>query len=536
MTLAGIAISPRADNGTWYTVIPDGAVLEADFARPTTTYAANLPLYGYAGEDGVTYVYDTLVHLLGAIPLTISASDVVEGIVTSCYPQITSAIANHTSAQIEPLISCIGDSLASTTLDEVTKASIIARFKTTLTKASFWVNVVKAGRDFGEAVFAAGSAAVVIDAKISTIGSSGGTGTSSAIAVSAGWAHTCAITSQGGAECWGGNASGELGNGTTTDSFVPVQVTGLTGGVTAVTEGAFHTCALTSAGGVECWGANALGLLGNGTTTDSSVPTPVSGLSSGVIAISAGIEWTCALTSGGGVECWGANGGGQLGNGTTTDSSVPVPVSGLSSGAVAISAGFEHTCALTSAGGVECWGQNGFGDLGDGTTGDIQSVPIQVVGLTSGVVAITSSHAFNTCALTSAGGVKCWGSNIYGQLGNGTTTDSGVPVSVSGLSSGVTAVSGGEDFVCALTSAGGVECWGSNSFGELGNGTTTDSSLPVPVSGLSSGVAAISAGGGHTCALTSAGGVECWGANGTGALGDGTTIERTVPTPVQGFG
>ena len=335
-------------------------------------------------------------------------------------------------------------------------------------------------------------------------------------AVSTGGFQTCALTSTGGVECWGA--------GSTT---VPVAVSGLSSGVIAITSGGTFACALTTAGGVECWGDNSYGQLGNGTATDSSVPVAVSGLSSGVSAISAGNAQTCALQAGGGVECWGDNFAGQLGNGTTTGSLVPVAVSGLSSGVSAISAGSNYTCALTSAGGVECWGDNTYGQLGNGTTTD-SSVPVAVSGLSSAASAI-SAGGNHTCALTTAEGVQCWGSNSSGQLGDGTTTNRYVPVAVSGLSNGVSAVSVGQNHTCALTSDGGVECWGSNSSGQLGNGTATDSSVPVAVSGLSSGVSAIATGGDNTCALPSTGGVECWGYNFYGELGNGTTTGSSVP-------
>lgn len=353
--------------------------------------------------------------------------------------------------------------------------------------------------------------------------------------VAAGFEHTCAVTSEGGVKCWGRNMHGRLGDGTAVQRHVPVDVVGLSNGVTQVTAGYAHTCALTSDGAVKCWGYNGYGQLGDGTTTERRTPVDVVGLSSGVAKIVAGRYHTCAVTGGGGVKCWGLNVNGQLGDGATADHHTPVDVVGLSSGVTEIGAGNEHTCALTSGGDVKCWGGNWAGQLGDGTTTD-HYTPVEVVGLNGGVNAIASGQ-YHNCVLVSGGGLKCWGMNGAGQLGDGTRVAHFTPVDVIGLDSSVTKVVAGYYHTCALTSGGGVVCWGRNTYGQLGDGTTTDRYTPVGVSGLGSGMAKISAGGHtHTCALTSGGALKCWGLNAGGQLGDGTTTDRLTPVDVVGFG
>jgi len=358
--------------------------------------------------------------------------------------------------------------------------------------------------------------------------------TSGTVALAVGLWHACVVTAGGGVQCWGSNSSGQLGDGTTVSRATPASVTALAGGVAKVAAGSEHTCALTIGGGVKCWGYNSYGQLGDGTTTQRSTPGDVTGLTSGVVAVAAGNTHTCAVTSGGGVKCWGSNGNGQLGDGTTTTRSTPGDVTGLTSGVAAIAAGYSYTCALTSAGGVKCWGYNAYGQLGDGTTTQ-RTTPGDVTGLTTGVVAVAAG-TYHTCAVTSGGGVKCWGNNGNGQLGDGTTTQRSTAVDVSGLTAGVMTVAAGNSHACAVTSGGGVKCWGYNSTGQLGDGTATSRSTPVDVAGLSSGVAAVAAGGYYTCARTTGGGVKCWGDNSSGQLGDGRTLQRLWPGNVSGFG
>ena len=348
--------------------------------------------------------------------------------------------------------------------------------------------------------------------------------------IAAGFSHTCALTSGGAVHCWGHNDNGQLGNGSITNSSTPVPVIGLPSDVSAISAGFSHTCALTSSGAIHCWGYNLSGQLGNGSITNSSTPVPVVGLSSGISAIATGGSYTCILTSSGAVHCWGENWFGQLGDGSTVNSRTPVPVVGLTSGVSVISTGSAHTCALTASGDTYCWGYNGNGQLGDSSTIH-SSIPISIAGLSSGVSAIDTGHK-HTCVLTSSGAVHCWGLNDNGQLGNESTTYSSTPVPVVGLPTDVSAIATGHKHACALTSSSTVYCWGLNDNGQLGNMPTAYSRIPVPVMGLPSGVLAISAGGNHTCALTSGATAHCWGLNDNGQLGDGSITNSNLPVPV----
>jgi len=358
--------------------------------------------------------------------------------------------------------------------------------------------------------------------------------------IAVGGSHTCAVTTGGGIQCWGYNGSNQLGDESSYWRDHPAWVSGLLGGVAAASAGNEHTCVLMDAahaGGVRCWGANYWGQLGDGTTSSSWTPVAVSEVANAA-AVAAGGSHTCAILPGGAIGCWGDNTYGQLGDGTTNSRSTPVPVSGLTHGVAAASAGYDHTCALMDAahgGLVLCWGDNFRGQLGDGTTLN-SSTPVAVSGLVGAALTAGLAH---TCALSNEGGVWCWGSNGLGQLGDGSTTDSSAPVAVSGLAGGVAAVAAGYYHTCAVMDAahgGRVRCWGEGLWGQLGDGARHDSKTPVAVSGLT-GAVAIAAGLGHTCAVTNAGGVWCWGDNGYGQLGlpiDALTSSST-PVPVTGF-
>ena len=369
--------------------------------------------------------------------------------------------------------------------------------------------------------------------------------------VSLGDSHSCAVNSAGGVKCWGLNTSGQVGNsGAGSYPSTPVDVTGLTSGVSSVALGDTHSCVVTSGGGVKCWGSNSSGRLGDGTTTSRS--TPVSVLASagveltGIVAVSAGSAHSCALTSTGGVKCWGGNTSGQLGNDSVTNSSTPVdvltsssPITPLS-GVTAISVGGSYSCALMSNGTVKCWGDAAYGQLGNGNTNN-QKTPVSVLASAgvdlSGVSAI-STGTWHACALMSDGTVKCWGDNDNYQLGNN-SPDSNIPVTVPNLS-GVSGIAAGRYTSCALKS-GGVQCWGKGELGTLGNNTTTGrSEVPVPVHTSSSdrtalsGVSTVAMGSIHVCALMNEGGLKCWGNNGSSQLGRGSmTPTETTPANVS---
>ena len=373
---------------------------------------------------------------------------------------------------------------------------------------------------------------------IGVLGISTGPTASAATTTSAsgGHDHTCAVTSSGGVRCWGGNSRGQLGNGTTTPSLTPVNVTGLSSGVVAVSTGVYSSCALTVSGGVKCWGAG--GKLGDGTTTDSSVPVTPVGLSSGVRQLSLGYGHACVLLTDATVRCWGANGQGPLGDGTRTASREPIPVPGLT-GIASISSGGVHTCALTDGGAVKCWGYNAYGQVGNGTSGmtpggDVLS-PADVVGLSSGVSAIAAG-GYHSCALLSGGAAVCWGENGAGELGDGTFVDSSVPVSVAGPADGFASLAPGSYHTCAIDTHGGVMCWGSGDSGSLGNGDTVDRSLPTAVVGASSGTLSLASGRWHTCRIDTSGRTTCWGWNLAGQVGNGSTaVAVTTPVPVAWF-
>lgn len=336
--------------------------------------------------------------------------------------------------------------------------------------------------------------------------------------LAAGTYHSCAIVGGGALRCWGDNREHQLGDGSDQERWpYAVAVIGMHEGVQSVDGGENHTCAVIH-GAVRCWGINTTGQLGDGTTDDRALPNPVPELDQGVVSVVAGRRHSCALTDSGSVKCWGANNQGQIGDGTETNRLSPVDVSGLASGIQQITAGFSHVCALTDAGGVKCWGYNQFGQLGDNSTTS-RSTPVAVSGLDSGVQSVHAGFD-HTCALMISGGLKCWGKNGSGRLGDGTTEQRLVPVDVTGLPGGVLAVAPGNLHTCAIIKGGSVWCWGHGGTGQLGTEALKMSPVPVQNQFLTGGVVHIVSGSHHICIILGNGGSRCWGHNGSGQCGN----------------
>ena len=443
-------------------------------------------------------------------------------------------------------------------------------------------------------------------------------------AVSAGFNHSCAITATTTVKCWGTNDFGQLGDGTTSRRDAPVEVSGLGAGIVAVSAAVGHTCALTAAGAVKCWGYNATGQLGNGSATGSLLPVQVVGLDRGVTAVSAGdgrtcartatsnvkcwglglgsgpidipfgsglasvdlgtsgfaqgstltctlsmtgdvsctgpndrgqlgvnfaissVGWpvrlpaaasaiavggthACALLVTGAVACWGDNSQGARGDGQTNMQAIPTPAFGISGRAVSVSAGMWHTCVVGDGGRASCSGRNSGSELGWAPTFQWAS-QTGIGGLSGGVKAIAAGNGFS-CALID-GGVKCWGSSP-GAVGDGGAPGiRSTPSRVANLPLDIKAIAAGGSHACALTAGGAMACWGSNSSGQLGDGSNNTHNAPIFVTGLSSDVTAMALGSEHSCAVLTTGALRCWGLNRNGQVGDGTTANTTVPKEV----
>jgi alpha-tubulin suppressor-like RCC1 family protein len=347
------------------------------------------------------------------------------------------------------------------------------------------------------------------------------------VQVAAGFNFSCARTAGGRVFCWGANANGQLGDGTTMERRVAVAVEGLDDAID-LAAGGVHACAVRRAGGaVVCWGANAHGQ-SSMSAGDQRAPAPAGGGVAGATRVAAGATHSCALRADGRAVCWGRNNKGQLArSGGDSAMAVDLGIRGVS----VLAAGAEHTCAIGPDALVRCAGENADRQLGDGTT--MHRAALGPVMMLTRATAVGARGA-TSCALAESAStiVACWGDNASGQLADTTTTDSSAPRVIPELAS-PTQVAVGGLHVCARLGTGTLRCWGNGGAGRLGNGGTSDARAPVDVMGLSD-VTDVAAGTAHTCAVAG-GAAYCWGTGADGRLGDGATIDRTTPVRVVGL-
>jgi alpha-tubulin suppressor-like RCC1 family protein len=350
--------------------------------------------------------------------------------------------------------------------------------------------------------------------------------------ITVGYSHMCALTPGGAAYCWGENEKGQLGNGVAPST----RLRRVLGGVTfrALDAANDYTCGIVAEGAAYCWGDNASGVVG-AEPDSSSVPTRVSGALR-FMSLSAGGRHACGLVEGGAIYCWGENRLGQLGDGSTRKSTTPVRVTG-GQRFTSVSAGGSHTCGLDTDGAAHCWGDDSTGALGDGTYNQSPR-PVAVAGGLR-FVSVHASAAGHTCGVTRSGAMYCWGQNADYQLGSGASSGTfPTPVAVAG-GLAFKSIGSGSSSTCGLTSAGATYCWGTNSHGQLGDGTEEHRGVPAPVAGglrFGSVEPAFSTSDtDFTCGLTTGGAALCWGEpeeesqGGTGFPEGGAT----VPTPVR---
>jgi alpha-tubulin suppressor-like RCC1 family protein len=350
--------------------------------------------------------------------------------------------------------------------------------------------------------------------------------------LSTGDAHTCGVTTDNRAYCWGVNNYGRLGDGTTSERLTPVAVVG---GLPfrQISAGVNHTCGVTTDFRAFCWGWNNGGQLGDGTRTSRLQPVRVAG---GKLfrTVEAGFMHSCGMSyPDNRAFCWGIGGSGQLGDGTGASHSTPVAVVGALQFRQ-VTVGYNHSCGVTTANWAYCWGDNQYGQVGDSTAGWVRVKPVRVRG--SRQYGQIDGGGYNTCAVTATDNrAYCWGRNDVGQIGDGTLSSTRRwPTAVAGgLSLRRVTVGGSSSYgnTCAEAVGSRAYCWGLNSTGALGDGTTTSRRTPVAVAG---GLyfSQVSAGDVYACGKTSAGVAYCWGSNGHGQLGDGTTVNRTTPVAV----
>ncbi len=345
-----------------------------------------------------------------------------------------------------------------------------------------------------------------------------------------GWAHSCFLTASGGVQCVGDDGDSQLGDAASGNSLTPVDVSGLASGVRGIDSYYSHTCALLEDGSVQCWGLNEYQQTGASSGFYQPTPVSVSGLGGPATIVVTGERFSCAALQAGGVKCWG---GGEI-RAEFTSTATPIAVGNLTERVIVLAAGADHACAVIEGGAVKCWGDNSIGQLGDGNKPNGSASAITVAGLGGPARDVAAGWQYS-CAVLVAGGVACWGSNYYGQLGDGSMTSKPSPVPVSGGLTGIVAVDAGYVHTCALSGSGAVSCWGDGSVDQLGHGSATGSTVPVTPSGLTGGVAALATGNLHSCVLMQDGTAQCWGYNHFGQAGTGDTNAAAEPLAAGGY-
>ncbi len=357
-------------------------------------------------------------------------------------------------------------------------------------------------------------------------------GSNTAKVVSVGKNHTCAVLDDDSLSCWGDNGFGQLGDGSTTDRSSPIAVMlGSGRSVRTISVGRDHVCATLDNSALKCWGSNSFGQLGYGAPVYRDVPTAVDLGTATAKATGVGNNHTCVILDDDSLSCWGNNQSGQLGNGNTSNSDDPVAVNLGVLTAKQVSVGNAHTCAVLSDDTLSCWGNNEHGQLGDNTLAG-KSVPT-AINLSGNTVKMLSTGAFHTCVILNDDSLSCWGSNESGQLGDNSTDDRPAPTAIGLGSNTAKALSAGNRHTCVILDNDSLSCWGRNVFGQLGDGTTTQRLVPTAISLGSNTAKAVSVGGSHTCAILDDDSLSCWGYNSSNQLGDGSGANRDAPAAVN---
>lgn len=385
-----------------------------------------------------------------------------------------------------------------------------------------------------------------------------------AISVSSARFSTCAVLQGGAVTCWGRREYGQLGDGSSNaiPRFAPVNVTGINGSSASATQvdvGWNHACALLSTGEVRCWGQDAQGQLGDGVDDAADETTPVTvqgidGIAAKAVQIAVDGYSTCAVLDDGSAWCWGYDAREILGNDdlVVENQSAPTQVSGIDGTnkiAVEIAIAVYHACVRLESGAVECWGSNGFGQLGNGITSSaIVQTPTLVPALDGSTdkksaVSLSISSSFTSCVITKTGELACWGDDLTGAIGDGGTDLEAKtnPTPVLRASRSIVDISAASSHACAVDSNGAAFCWGSDTWGQLGNGdeAETEQISPVPVTdldGIAAKAIAIQSHGAASCAILDTGAMKCWGSDNYGQLGDGDDGQALESTPVDVMG